>query len=167
MVKNMINLIIENMEAIFASIALVATGIWNYYIWHKQRLGRSSVSISTTHSIVMETEELKIIELCAVLSNSGLVREYFSSLEMTILGCDDLTKRYKKTEVLFGNEIIKNIHLFNKNWEWTWVNKESKNFYKILIPVSKKNLAIKVICKAKYLNERDDHFIADTLYIFF
>lgn len=167
MVKKMINLFIENMEAIFGTLAIIGTGAWNYYLWNNQRMGRSNVSIVTTHKIVAQTEELNIIEMTAILNNSGLAREYFSNIEITILGCQDLSLRYKKSEVLFDKEIIKNVRLFNKDWKWTWVNKESKNSYKILVPVGKENLAMKIICKAKYLNERDDHFIADTLYVVF
>ena len=167
MVKKMINLFIENMEAMFGTLAIIGTGAWNYYLWNNQRMGRSNVSIVTTHKIVAQTEELNIIEMTAILNNSGLAREYFSNIEITILGCQDLSLRYKKSEVLFDKEIIKNVRLFNKDWKWTWVNKESKNSYKILVPVGKENLAMKIICKAKYLNERDDHFIADTLYVVF
>lgn len=167
MVKKMINLFIENIEAIFGTLAIIGTGAWNYYLWNNQRMGRSNVSIVTTHKIVAQTEELNIIEMTAILNNSGLAREYFSNIEITILGCQDLSLRYKKSEVLFDKEIIKNVRLFNKDWKWTWVNKESKNSYKILVPVGKENLAMKIICKAKYLNERDDHFIADTLYVVF
>jgi hypothetical protein len=167
MVKKMINLFIENMEAIFGTLAIIGTGAWNYYLWNNQRMGRSNVSIVTTHKIVAQTEELNIIEMTAILNNSGLAREYFSNIEITILGCQDLSLRYKKSEVLFDKEIIRNVRLFNKDWKWTWVNKESKNSYKILVPVGKENLAMKIICKAKYLNERDDHFIADTLYVVF
>lgn len=167
MVKKMINLFIENMEAIFGTLAIIGTGTWNYYLWNNQRMGRSNVSIVTTHKIVAQTEGLNIIEMTAILNNSGLAREYFSNIEITILGCQDLSLRYKKSEVLFDKEIIRNVRLFNKDWKWTWVNKESKNSYKILVPVGKENLAMKIICKAKYLNERDDHFIADTLYVVF
>ena len=167
MVKKMINLFIENIEAIFGTLAIIGTGAWNYYLWNNQRMGRSNVSIVTTHKIVAQTEELNIIEMTAILNNYGLAREYFSNIEITILGCQDLSLRYKKSEVLFDKEIIKNVRLFNKDWKWTWVNKESKNSYKILVPVGKENLAMKIICKAKYLNERDDHFIADTLYVVF
>lgn len=165
MVKKMINLFIENIEAIFGTLAIIGTGAWNYYLWHTQRMGRSNVSIATTHRIVAQTEDLNIIEMSVILSNSGLAREYFSNIEITVLGCKDLNLMYKKSEVLFNKEIIKNVRLFNKNWKWTWVNKDSKNSYKILVPINKENIAMKVICKAKYLNERDDHFIADTLYV--
>lgn len=163
----MIEMILENLEATIGAFAVIVTGLWNFYIWYIQRLGKSNVLITIEHTMLKETDEARIFQFTAVINNASMTREYFSNISLSLLGCDNFTEVYNETEIKFGEPIIKNARLFNEKWEWTWVNGSCKNQYKALVSIPKKYIAIKAICKAKYLKKKDNYFIADTSYIIF
>jgi hypothetical protein len=159
--------ILNNFKDIFAIVTVIITAIWNYYLWRIYRSNRSNISLTLHSKIIKETPKGRVIQISAELDNKSKIRERFSSIKFSVLGCTSPHKKYQSSEIFFNKKIIEDVNMFEPSWEWSWINPESKNYYKTIIFIPKEYVGIKIICRADYLKTKDDYFLADSLYLFF